>query len=104
MASIAGRLQSLVVGLDLGWLRSRGGFDHGAASIWGGFSVWIWAAERVRAEKESREREQKKSREGEQRGESRTRVLGQWFTENFSVNRFPFFPSPFYGQIQTFSV
>jgi hypothetical protein len=98
-ASIAGRRVQI-------W----GGFDRGAASITGrlrsGEGSWSGsgAAERVRAEKESREREQKKSREGEQRGESRTRVLGKWFTENFSVNRFPFFPSRFYGQKQRFSV
>ena len=42
----------------------------------------------------------------EQRVRSRApRVFcfGKWFTEIFSVNRFPFFPSRFYGQIQTFS-
>ena len=48
----------------------------------------------------SRKREQKERRVREHRRE----IFGKWFTENFSVNRFPFFPSPFYGQIQTFSV
>ena len=43
----------------------------------------------------------------EQRVRSRApRVFcfGKWFTEIFSVNRFPFFPSRFYGKKQTFSV
>ena len=48
----------------------------------------------------SRKREQKERRVREHRRE----IFGKWFTENFSVNRFPFFPSQFYGQIQTFSV
>jgi hypothetical protein len=48
----------------------------------------------------SRKREQKERRVREHRRE----IFGKWFTENFSVNRFPFFPSPFYGQLQTFSV
>jgi hypothetical protein len=30
--------------------------------------------------------------------------FGKWFTEIFSVNRFPFFPSRFYGKKQRFSV
>jgi hypothetical protein len=30
--------------------------------------------------------------------------FGKWFTEIFSVNRFPFFPSAFYGQMKIFSV
>ena len=44
----------------------------------------------------------------EQRVRSRARAprvfcFGKWFTEIFFVNRFPFFPSRFYGQIQMFS-
>ena len=45
----------------------------------------------VERERELRKRVESESREREQRGESRPRVLGKWFTENFSVNRFPKF-------------
>ena len=38
------------------------------------------------------------------KGESRrVKFFGKWFTEIFSVNRFLFFPSRFYGKKQTFS-
>ena len=45
----------------------------------------------VEREREQRKRVESESREREQRGESRPRVLGKWFTKNFSVNRFPKF-------------
>jgi hypothetical protein len=63
---------------------------------WGGWG-WLGVAE---GGWKSRKREQKERRVREHRRE----IFGKWFTENFSVNRFPFFPSPFYGQLQTFSV
>ena len=49
------------------------------------------------------------SREWEERcakwnGRELLACFGKWFTEIFSVNRFPFFPSRFYGKKQTFSV
>ena len=46
-----------------------------------------------------RERESKKRGGGE-----RLRYFGKWFTENFSVNRFPNFTQRFSDQNQTFSV
>jgi hypothetical protein len=66
--------------------------------------------ENSRAESEIESREQRAEREvesREQRVRSRARAprvfcFGKWFTEIFSVNRFPFFPSRFYGQIQMF--
>jgi hypothetical protein len=45
---------------------------------------------RKRAEKESKERE------------SASHVLGKWFMENFSVNRFPNFTQRFSSQQKTF--
>jgi hypothetical protein len=102
VASIAGRLRSQG-GFDLGRVLEshRAALNHELTDLINrliGFGSG--AAERERAEKESREREQKKSREGDQRGESRTRVLGKWFTENFSVNRFHFFCEGFSGQTE----
>ena len=102
-------------GPDLGWLRSWGRFNRGAASIvdrqdqiWGGFDRWssvqIWGGfdrgaasitGRLRSgegsrsgsgrqsEWELRKRVERERAEKEQRGESRTLVLGKWFTENF---------------------
>jgi hypothetical protein len=34
----------------------------------------------------------------------RTRYFGKWFTEKFSVNRFPYFTYMFSGQMKKFSV
>jgi hypothetical protein len=57
---------------------------------WGG--GWSCARKRERAR-----------RGGGGRGE-RLRYFGKWFTENFSVNRFPNFAQRFFGQQQIFSV
>jgi hypothetical protein len=46
-----------------------------------------------------KERESRKGGGGE-----RLQYFGKWFTENFSVNRFPNFTQRFSGQQQIFSV
>jgi hypothetical protein len=52
--------------------------------------------ERERAKKESRKRAKRESRG--------VKCFGKWFTENFSVNRFPNFSEGFSSQLQTFFV
>jgi hypothetical protein len=70
---------------------------------------WGWLG--VARDGEKVQRAESESREKRVRAERREVVealacfgLGKWFTEIFSVNRFPFFPSRFYGQKQRFSV
>jgi hypothetical protein len=62
----------------------------------------------VRAESESREKRVRAESESREKRVFWSRLacfsLGKWFTEIFSVNRFPFFPSAFYGQTKIFSV
>ena len=67
-----------------GWGVPRGG--------WG----WLGTAE---------SREQRVRREiAKWNGRELLACFGKWFTEIFLVNRFPFFPSRFYGKKQMFSV
>jgi hypothetical protein len=54
--------------------------------------------QRAKAESRGREGEQRQRKRKESKAEH-TRVLeGKWFTENFSVNHFPYFMLRFSGQ------
>ena len=56
------------------------------------------ARQRAKAESRGREGEQRQRKRKESKTEH-TRVLeGKWFTENFSVNHFPYFTLRFSGQ------
>jgi hypothetical protein len=56
-----------------------------------------------RAESEQRVESEKRADARSEMGRELLACFGKWFMEIFSVNRFPFFPLRFYGQIQTFS-
>ncbi len=92
----------------MGWL----GLARLAGEVAGGGSGWLVVArlardgEKVqRAESESREKRVRTERGEVKRVEALTCFgFGKWFMEIFSVNRFPFFPSRFYGQKQRFLV
>ena len=57
-----------------------------------------------RAESEQKVESEKRVDAQSEMGQVLLACFGKWFTEIFSVNRFPFFPSRFYCKKQTFSV
>ena len=73
------------------------GVAQGAGGSWG----WLRT---VRKRAESREREEREKKCVKWVDQSSLACFGKWFTENFSVNHFPFFPLLFYSQKQIFSV
>ena len=67
-----------------------------------GWLGWLGVAGQ-RAQAESREQRQRE--EEKENIATLTHVLeGKWFTEIFSVNRFPYFTKPFSGQKKKISV
>jgi homoserine acetyltransferase len=68
---------------------------------------WRWLGTESREQRVRREqRAESEKRESRWREmvESSLARFGKWFTEKFSVNRFPQFTKQFYGQKQIFSV
>ena len=84
-----------------GWAREKASREE--AGVAGGSWGWLGMARDSEKESRLRERERAETEWGVKGSRETHACFGKWFTEKFSVNRFPYFTLRFSGQNQIFS-